>query len=165
MPFPTRRARDWEVEAQKAGEKGARVVLMRFGIILGRGGGALAKMIPAFKMFVGGPLGSGRHWFPWMHIDDLISATRFLLQTPDAEGAFNFCAPGVVRYKTFTRMLGQQLGRPSFLRTPAFVLKLFAGEMGEVMLSSQRAVPTRLEQAGFSFQYPELSAALEDIVI
>ena len=156
--------RDWEAEARRAAEKGARVALMRFGIILGRGGGALAKMMPAFKFFVGGSLGSGMHWFPWMHIDDLVAAARFLLQTPDAEGAFNFCAPQAVRYKTFARVLGQQLGRPSFMKTPAFVLKLVAGEMGGTLLSSQRAVPARLEQAGFSFRYPELSAALGEIV-
>jgi uncharacterized protein (TIGR01777 family) len=155
---------DWEAEALKARDKGARVALMRFGIVLGQGGGALAKMIPAFKFFVGGPLGSGRHWFPWIHIADLEAATRFLLQTPDAEGAFNFCAPEAVRYKTFTTILGQQLGRPSFMKTPAFVLKMLAGEMGAAMLSSQRAVPARLQEAGFSFQYPELSAALEEIV-
>ena len=157
-------SRDWEAEALKAGEKGARVVLMRFGIILGRGGGALAKMLPAFKFFVGGPLGSGMHWFPWMHIDDLKAATRFLLETPDAAGAFNFCAPQAVRYKSFALSLGQQLGRPSFMKTPAFVLKLVAGEMGGAMLSSQRAVPAKLEQAGFSFTYPELDKALKEIV-
>jgi uncharacterized protein (TIGR01777 family) len=157
-------SRDWEAEALKAGEKGARVALMRFGIVLGRGGGALAKMMPAFKFFVGGPLGSGMHWFPWMHIDDLKAAALFLLQAPEAQGAFNFCAPQAVRYKTFARILGQQLGRPSFMKTPAFVLKLLAGEMGATMLSSQRAVPARLEAAGFSFQYPELDMALREIV-
>jgi len=157
-------SRDWEAEALKAGEKGARVALMRFGIVLGRGGGALAKMMPAFKFFVGGPLGSGMHWFPWMHMDDLKAATLFLLQAPEAQGAFNFCAPQAVRYKTFARILGQQLGRPSFMKTPAFVLKLLAGEMGATMLSSQRAVPAKLEKAGFSFQYPELDMALKEIV-
>jgi len=157
-------SRDWEAEALKAGEKGARVALMRFGIVLGRGGGALAKMMPAFKFFVGGPLGSGMHWFPWMHMDDLKAAALFLLQAPEAQGAFNFCAPQAVRYKTFARILGQQLGRPSFMKTPAFVLKLLAGEMGATMLSSQRAVPAKLEKAGFSFQYPELDMALKEIV-
>jgi len=156
--------KDWETEAHKAEEKGVRVALMRFGVILGRGGGALAKMMPAFKFFVGGPLGSGMHWFPWMHIDDLKAAILFLLQAPEVQGAFNFCAPQAVRYKTFARILGQQLGRPSFMKTPAFVLKLVAGEMGAAMLSSQRAVPAKLEQAGFSFQYPDLQAALGDIV-
>jgi uncharacterized protein (TIGR01777 family) len=157
-------SRDWEAEALKAGEKGARVALMRFGIVLGRGGGALAKMMPAFKFFVGGPLGSGMHWFPWMHMDDLKAAALFLLQAPEAQGAFNFCAPQAVRYKTFARILGQQLGRPSFMKTPAFVLKLLAGEMGATMLSSQRAVPARLEEAGFSFQYPDLDMALKEII-
>jgi hypothetical protein len=155
---------EWEAEALRAEEKGARVVLMRFGVIMGRGGGALAKMMPAFKFYVGGPLGNGMHWFPWLHLDDLTAATLFLLQAPDAAGAFNFCAPQAVRYKTFARTLGQQLGRPSFMKTPAFVLKLIAGEMGSTLLSSQRAVPAKLEQAGFSFRYPELDAALGEIV-
>ena len=157
-------SKDWETEARKAEEKGVRVALMRFGVILGPGGGALAKMMPAFKFFVGGPLGSGMHWFPWMHVDDLKAATLFLLQAPEEQGAFNFCAPQAVRYKTFARILGQQLNRPSFMRTPAFVLKLVAGEMGAVMLSSQRAVPAKLEKAGFSFQYPELDMALGEII-
>ena len=162
--FLARVSVEWEAEARKAEEKGARVALMRFGVVMGQGGGALAKMMPAFKFFVGGPLGSGMHWFPWLHIDDLAAATLFLLQTPDAVGAFNFCAPQAVRYKTFTRILGDRLKRPSFMKTPAFVLKLIAGEMGAAMLSSQRAVPVKLEQAGFSFRYPELDAALGEIV-
>ena len=162
--FLARVSVDWEAEARKAGEKGARVVLMRFGVVMGRGGGALAKMMPAYKFFLGGPLGNGMHWFPWVHIDDLAAATLFLLQMPEAAGAFNVCAPQAVRYKTFTRILGQQLGRPAFMRTPAFMLKLVAGEMGQAMLSSQRVVPAKLEKAGFSFQYPELSLALKEIV-
>ena len=162
--FLARLCVEWEAEAHRAKEKGARVALMRFGVVMGRGGGALAKMMPAFKFFVGGPLGNGRHWFPWMHIDDLTAATLFILQTQDAAGVFNFCAPQAVRYKTFTRILGQQLGRPAFMKTPAFVLKLIAGEMGAAMLSSQRAVPAKLEQAGFSFRYPDLDAALGEIV-
>ncbi len=162
--FLARLCVEWEAEAHRAEEKGARVALMRFGVVMGRGGGALAKMLPAFKFFVGGPLGNGRHWFPWMHIDDLTAATLFILQTPDAAGVFNFCAPQAVRYKTFTRILGQQLGRPTFMKTPAFVLKFIAGEMGAAMLNSQRTVPAKLEQAGFSFRYPDLDAALGEIV-
>ncbi|MCG6910267.1 MAG: TIGR01777 family oxidoreductase [Deltaproteobacteria bacterium] len=156
--------REWEKEALQAREKGARVMLMRFGVVLGKGGGALGKMLPAFKLLVGGPLGSGRHWFPWIHLDDLASATIFLMETADAEGPFNFCAPQVVRYKTFAATLGRVLGRPSFVKMPAFVLKLLAGEMGAAMLNSQRAVPARLERAGFSFRYPELKNALQEIV-
>jgi uncharacterized protein (TIGR01777 family) len=162
--FLARVSVDWEAEACRATEKGARVVLMRFGVVLGRGGGALAKMIPAFKFFVGGPLGSGMHWFPWLHIDDLAAASLMLLQTPDAVGPFNFCAPQAVRHKTFAHALGQRLGRPSFVKTPAFLLKLLAGEMGAAMLSRQRAVPAKLAQIGFSFQYPDLDAALGEIV-
>ncbi|MEN8244408.1 MAG: TIGR01777 family oxidoreductase [Thermodesulfobacteriota bacterium] len=155
---------EWEAEALKAEEKDARVVLMRFGVVMGKGGGALAKMMPAFKFFVGGPLGDGMHWFPWLHIDDLTAATQHLLRTTDAAGAFNFCAPQAVRYKTFTRILGKQLGRPAFMKTPAFMLKIIAGQMGAAMLNSQRTIPAKLEKTGFSFQYPELDAALAEIV-
>lgn len=155
---------DWEKEALQARKKGARVALMRFGVVMGKGGGALAKMLPAFKLFAGGPLGSGRHWFPWMHIDDLAAATIFLLMEKGADGAYNFCAPQAVRYKDFARILGSVLKRPSFMKVPAFVLKVMAGDMGAAMLNSQRTVPTRLEQAGFSFRYADLKEALREIV-
>ena len=153
----------WEQEALKARAKGARVALMRFGVVMGQGG-ALAKMLPAFKLFAGGPLGDGRHWFPWVHLDDLTAAVTHLLLEKDAEGAFNFCAPQVVRYKAFANTLGSVLKRPSMMRMPAFLMKIVAGEMGAAMLNSQRAVPTRLEQAGFSFRYPDLEGALREIV-
>jgi len=155
---------DWEAEALKAEAKGARVVLMRFGVVMGRGGGALAKMLPAFKFFAGGPLGSGMHWFPWLHIDDLTAATMFFLQQKDAAGVFNLCAPGMVRHKEFSQTLGRVLRRPSFMKTPAFLLKLIAGEMGAAMLSSQRATPDRLEKSGFKFQYPDVEDALREIL-
>lgn len=162
--FLARVSLDWEAEALKAEQMGVRVALMRFGVVMGRGGGALAKMMPAFKFFLGGPLGNGMHWFPWIHIEDLAAAARFLLQTPGAAGAFNFCAPQAVQYKTFTRIFAQRLGRPAFVRTPAFILRLVAGEMGQVMLSSQRVVPAKLEEAGFSFRYADLDTALGEIV-
>ncbi|MBW2177447.1 MAG: TIGR01777 family oxidoreductase [Deltaproteobacteria bacterium] len=155
---------DWEAEALKAGQKGARVALMRFGVVMGKGGGALAKMMPAFKFFMGGPLGSGMHWFPWLHLDDLTAATIFLLQKENADGAFNFCAPNAVRYREFSRTLGQVLRRPSFMKTPAFLLKLITGEMGAAMLSSQRTDSGKLKEAGFSFRYPTLDGALREII-
>jgi len=154
----------WESEAQKAEIKDTRVALMRFGVVMGRGGGALSKMLPAFKFFAGGPLGSGMHWFPWIHIDDLSAATLFLLRQKNAAGVFNFCAPGMIRHKEFSRILGRILRRPSFMKTPAFLLKLLAGEMGAAMLNSQRATPDRLERAGFVFQYPKLDGALRAIL-
>lgn len=156
--------RDWEKEAMRAGEQGARVVLMRFGVVLGKDGGALAKMIPAFRYLAGGPLGDGRQWFPWIHMDDLVGAACFLLEHGEIDGAVNFCAPGAVRQKDFAKALGGALHRPSFLRTPAFMLRLIMGELGASLLESQRAVPGRLRDEGFDFQYPDIESALRHLV-
>jgi hypothetical protein len=156
--------RDWEAEALAAGKKGARVVLPRFGIVLDRDGGAMAKMIPAFRMFVGGPLGSGRQWFPWIHMADLVAALRFLIETPALRGPFNCTAPEPVRNKDLAKTLGRKLHRPACMPAPAFMVKLVLGEFGEVLLGSQRAVPQKLTDAGFTFQYPDLESALEEIV-
>ncbi len=151
---------DWEKEALAAREKSARVVCPRFGIILGPGGGALAKMIPAFRLFVGGPLGDGQQWFPWVHLDDLVQAIYFLIENADIEGPVNLCAPHSVRNAEFTKTLARALNRPAFFRVPAFALRLTAGELGDLVLNSQRAVPARLTSAGYHFNYPELAGAL-----
>jgi uncharacterized protein len=161
--FLSRLSVDWEAQAQRAAEKGVRVVLMRFGVVLGRGGGALGKMMPAFKWFAGGPLGSGQQWFPWMHIEDLAAATIFFIDHIDTRGPFNLCAPHTVRQGQFARALGAALKRPAFLKTPAFALKGIMGEMGNVLLTSQQVIPHRLLQAGFDFRYPQLEAALRDL--
>lgn len=162
--FLARLSRDWEAEANKAGEKGARVGIMRFGIVLGKGGGALSKMLLPFKFGLGGRLGSGRHWISWIHIQDLAAATWFLLENKNLAGPFNFCAPNPVQNMEFSKTLGQVLGRPTLVRTPALALRLALGELGRTLLSSQRATPKRLKQAGFSFQYPDLRFALETIL-
>jgi uncharacterized protein len=156
--------RDWEAEALAAGKKGARVVLPRFGIVLDRDGGAMAKMIPAFRMFVGGALGSGRQWFPWIHLNDLVAALCFLIETPGLRGPFNCSAPEPVRNAELAKTLGRKLHRPACMPAPAFMIKLVLGEFGEVLLDSQRAVPAKLTAAGFTFQYPDLEAALGEIV-
>ena len=156
--------RDWEAEALSAEQKGARVTLPRFGIVLDRDGGAMAKMIPAFRMFVGGPLGSGRQWFPWIHMNDLVGALRFLIETPGLRGPFNCTAPEPVRNAELAKALGRKLHRPACMPAPAFLIKLVLGEFGEVLLDSQRAVPGKLTAAGFTFQYPDLDAALGEIV-
>jgi hypothetical protein len=156
--------RDWEAEALAAEKKGARVALPRFGIVLHRDGGAMAKMIPAFRMFVGGPLGSGRQWFPWIHMADLVAALCFLIETPALRGPFNCTAPEPVRNKDLAKTLGRKLHRPACMPAPALMVKLVLGEFGEVLLGSQRAVPQKLTEAGFTFQYPDLDAALEEIV-
>jgi hypothetical protein len=162
--FLARLAIDWEAEARKAEAKGARVALMRFGIVLERDGGAMEKMIPAFRAFAGGPLGDGSQWFPWIHLKDVMGAARFLLETASAEGPFNFTAPYPVRNRELVKTLGNVLNRPTVFRMPKFLIKTFGGEFGEVLLSSQRAVPERLTAEGYRFRYPDLETALLDIV-
>ena len=155
---------DWENEARLAEKKSARVALMRFGVVLAAGGGALGKMVPAFRMFAGGPVGNGRHWFPWIHMSDLVGAIEFLISREDLNGPFNFVAPGQIRNVDFARTLGKSLGRPAVMPAPAFMLRLLLGEMGNTLLSSQRAVPDRLQRAGFDFLFPDAAAALEDLL-
>ena len=157
-------AQDWEKEALAAESTGARVALTRFGIVLDRDGGAVAAMLPAFRFFLGGFLGSGRHWFPWIHMQDLVAGFRFVIETPSLSGPVNFCAPNPVRHEVLAETLGQKLNRPACMPAPAFMIKLVLGEFGEVLLCSQRAVPERLSNADFTFTYPDLDAALEEIV-
>jgi uncharacterized protein (TIGR01777 family) len=155
---------DWENEALKANEKGARVVIMRFGVILGKNGGALSKMLPAYRFFMGGPLASGEQWFSWFHIEDLMAAIGFIYENNTMEGPFNFCSPQAVKNKEFAKTLGHVLKRPAFMKIPAFAIKLFMGEMGGALLSSQKGVPDRLETSGFQFQYPDLEKAFSSII-
>lgn len=158
--FLARLSVDWEQEARQAEKKGARVVLHRFGIVLSEKGGALASMLPAFRLCVGGPLGSGRQWFPWIHLDDLMAAHLFVLQNPEIAGPVNFTAPSPVRNRELAKTLGRVLHRPSFFRVPGFALRLAAGEFGEMLLNGQRVIPRKLRDQGFDFQYPELEDAL-----
>lgn len=155
---------DWEGEAHKARAKGTRVVCCRFGIVLGKTGGALGQMIPAFKRFVGGPLGDGRQWFSWIHMEDLLGAMVFVMEKQAIEGPVNFCAPNPVRNETLAQVLGKLLHRPNFLRTPAFALKLVLGEFGSVLLEGQRVFPAVLLRHGYVFRYPEIEQALQDIL-
>lgn len=157
-------AKDWEKEAFIAAEKGIRVAVMRFGIVLGNDGGAMAQMLPAFRRFVGGPLGTGRQWFPWIHMQDLLAAIEFVLESPSLSGPFNFTAPHPVRNRQLASALGRVLGRPSFLPAPRAMLRLAMGEVGSVLVQSQRAVPQHLLDSGFQFRFPEIEAALQDIV-
>ena len=155
---------DWEKEAQKAADKGVRVVVTRFGIVLGRTGGALGQMIRAFKKFVGGPLGSGRQWFSWIHMEDLLRAFLFVFDTKDIHGPVNFCSPNPVRNRELAKALGKVLSRPSFLTMPAFVLRVVLGDFGSVLLEGQRVVPAKLLKHGFIFQYPEITGALQEVL-
>ncbi len=155
----------WEAEAARAVEFGVRVVLCRFGIVLGRGGGALGKMIPPFKYCLGGPLGSGRQWIPWIHEEDLFRIILFVVEKKNISGPVNCVAPSPVTNKELTLSLGKALGRPVFMpAVPGFILRLLLGEFGSVVLEGQRATPKRLSDEGFEFNYPRLQAALEDLV-
>lgn len=155
---------DWEAAAMATENKQTRVVITRFGIILSRHGGAMAKMIPMFKYFLGGSLGDGRQWFPWMHMADLAAAVAFIFDHPTIHGPVNFSSPYPVRNRELTRMLARALSRPAIIRTPAFVLRFTLGEFGDTLLASQRAIPEKLIQNGFEFKFDRIENAIVDIV-
>jgi uncharacterized protein (TIGR01777 family) len=154
---------DWEKEAQAAEALGIRVVRVRVGVVLDARGGALQRMLPPFRMGVGGKLGSGKHWMAWIHLDDLASIFQFALANP-LRGPVNGVAPHPVINADFTRALAAAVHRPAILPVPAFGLKLLFGEMADILLASQRVVPQAAESAWFKFQFPELGAALADVL-
>lgn len=154
--------REWEEEAQKI-KVAQRVLITRFGIVLGKEGGALKKALPVFLAGTGGRLGQGTQWMSWIHLEDLTEAILFLLKSSE-EGIFNLTAPYPVRNIEFTEYLAKALHRPSFMPVPETVLKLMAGEMATLLLSSQRVLPKRLEQLGFSFKYEDLLSAFKSIL-
>ena len=154
----------WENEALAAREYGVRVCLLRTGLVLGPDGGMLSRLLPPFKLGLGGRLGSGKHYMPWVHRDDLINAILFLMHRDDLAGAFNGTAPTPVRNETFSRVLAGVLKRPLLLPVPAFALKLALGELSGMLLTGAKVVPYRLQDAGFEFQYPTLKPALENIL-
>jgi len=156
---------DWESEANALTENGNRVALMRFGVVLGTGGGAYAQMRPAFRLGLGGPLGSGKQWFPWIHEQDLVSAVCFLLSHDDLTGAFNFVAPHRVTQREFAKTLASALNRPAIVPAPSLVLRLALGEMASVLLTGQPVVPERLLSAGFAFKFGRLRSALESLAM
>ncbi len=162
--FLARVACDWEAEALRAREKGVRVALMRFGIVLARGGGALEQLEGLSRKFLAGPVGSGRQWFSWIHREDLVRAIEFLLLHPELDGAVNLCAPNPVRQVDVVRTLGKILGRPAVTPAPAFAVRLVLGEFADVVLFSQRMIPKRLQEAGFRFRFPDLELALADLL-
>ncbi len=156
-------AKAWETEAFRAEEKGVRVAAARFGIVLGKNGGAVKQMLPAYKLGFGGPLGSGKQWFPWIHIEDLISAILFVIENKEIRGPVNFTAPEQVRQKEFAAALGKILWRPAILPAPGFMIRTVMGEFGSVLLSGQRVLPVKLLHYGFTFKYPDVQAALKEI--
>ena len=143
---------------------GVRRAVVRSGVVLHAADGALPRMLLPFKLFVGGPLGSGQQWLSWMHVADEVAAIRFLLETEEAAGAFNLTTPHPLTNAEFGRVVGRVLGRPAWMPAPAFALRLALGEMATVVLDGQRAVPRRLLAMGFTFRFPEAEAALRDLL-
>ncbi|MCX5891359.1 MAG: TIGR01777 family oxidoreductase [Deltaproteobacteria bacterium] len=155
---------DWEAEALKAQELGMRVVITRFGIVLGRGGGALSQMARMFRRFLGGPLGSGQQWFSWIHQADQVRAFNFVWEHPKIHGPVNFSAPEPVRNGELTKALGRVLHRPTLLRAPEFMMRLVLGEFADALLTGQRVIPKKLLDAGFRFNFPTIEEALKDLL-
>jgi uncharacterized protein (TIGR01777 family) len=156
--------RDWENEALKAESLGMRVVRLRIGLVLGRGGGTLQALLPLFRVGLGGPLGSGRQWWSWIHRDDLCRLIVQILANENVSGPINATAPQPVRQKEFAQVLGRVLRRPAFLPTPAFALKIALGEFADGILASQRVLPRRAQEMGYRFQFEELEGALREIL-
>jgi uncharacterized protein (TIGR01777 family) len=154
----------WEAAAADAGTSGVRVAMLRMAVVLGDDGGVLSMMSLPFRLFIGGTLGSGRQWFPWIHRDDVIGAVAHVLTHGDLSGPINVAAPETVTMEQFCSAIGAAMGRPSWARVPAFVLRALLGEMSITVLGGQRVVPRKLLESGFAFKYPHLIGALRDIV-
>jgi uncharacterized protein (TIGR01777 family) len=154
---------DWEAATDAASAAGVRTAVVRTGVVLGKGGGALSNMMPFFKLGIGGPLGNGRQWVSWVHIDDLMALFLFLLEHP-LSGAFNATAPQPVRMKEFARALGRALHRPAIFPVPAPMLRMALGEVADVLLTGQRVEPRRARETGFRFGFTDIDAAFDDIL-
>jgi len=157
-------SRRWEDEATASERHGTRVAILRFGIVLGPEGGGLGKMLPLAKMGINGPLGSGRQWWPVIHIDDVVRAIEAALAHDNYRGVYNVVGPEPVRQKDFARTLGRVIGRPAVLPTPAFALRMVQGEFADEILFSKRVLPQRLLEAGFQFDHPDLEASLQNLL-
>ncbi|PNV83664.1 MAG: TIGR01777 family protein [Sulfurimonas sp.] len=155
---------EWEEEAEKAKAFDVRVVTMRFGVIFAKEGGAMEKILPPFKMGVGGKLGDGTQMVSWIHIEDLLRAIEFIIKAPAINGSVNFTAPHPISNIEQTKILGKVLGRPTFFGVPAFLIKLIFGEGAHVLLDSKEVYPTKLLEHGFTFEYEKFEDALREIV-
>lgn len=153
----------WEASTKAVEDLGVRRAIIRTGIVLSSQGGALPRMALPYKLFAGGPLGSGKQYLPWIHVADLVGAIRFLIDTPTASGAYNLCAPNPVTNAEFGRALGHVLGRPSLIPVPGFAFKAMFGEVSTVVLDGQRVIPKRLLALGYPFQFSDAEAALRDV--
>jgi uncharacterized protein len=153
----------WEQEALRAGPD-VRVALTRTGVVLSADGGALAKMLPFFRLGIGGPVAGGRQYVPWIHLDDVVGAMRFCLENDAAAGPVNLAAPHPVTNTELSRTLGRVLKRPAILPVPALALKTLYGEMAQIVITGQRVLPARLQQLGYGFRHPDLAPALRDVL-
>ncbi|MEZ1318907.1 TIGR01777 family oxidoreductase [Pseudomonas fluorescens] len=153
----------WEETAQRAEVLGVRVVFIRTGLVLSAEGGFLSRLLLPFKLGLGGPLGNGRQWMPWIHIRDEIGLIDFLLHQKSASGPYNACAPKPVRNREFAKTLGSVLHRPAFMPMPALALKVGLGELSSLLLGGQKALPARLLETGYTFEFNDLRAALDDL--
>jgi len=154
----------WENAASRVKEFGVRLCIVRFGPVLMSHGGMLKSMLPSFRVGLGARIGNGRQWMPWIHCQDLVGMIELLLGSSELCGVFNGVSPNPVTNREFTASLAHHLKRPAFLFVPAFLLKLGMGEMGQLLLDGQRAIPKRFQEAGFVFQYPSLDSALTEII-
>jgi uncharacterized protein (TIGR01777 family) len=161
--FLARLAVDWEAEARGGEELGMRVVTTRTGVVLSESGGALEKMLPFFKLGVGGPVAGGRQYVPWIHMDDVVGAILFCLDTDEASGPVNLSAPEPATNKELSKALGRVLRRPAFAPVPAFAVKALYGDMASIVTTGVRAVPRRLEELGYRFREPDLERALRAV--
>jgi uncharacterized protein (TIGR01777 family) len=155
---------DWEASTAAANRMGVRRPVLRTGIVLANEGGAFPKLLLPFKLFAGGPLGNGKQWLPWIHIEDEVRAIQFLLANEQADGPFNLCAPNPVTNSEMAKQIGEVMGRPSFMPAPGIAMKSVLGEMSVLVLEGQRAVPTKLQALSFQFKYETLAPALRDLL-
>lgn len=162
--FLGRLCREWEQTALAAESAGVRVVLVRIGVVLDARGGALEKMLPPFRMFAGGPVGSGRQQMSWIHHEDLVGLFLLALDRSELSGPINGTAPAPVTNRVFSTALGKALGRPSFMPAPAFMLRLMLGEVADVVTKGQRVLPRRAQEAGYSFRFADIDSALRDVL-
>lgn len=154
--------KDWEEEANKVKALGLRVAIIRVGIVLGRNGGALKKMLPIFKLGLGGPLGSGNQFMSWIHVEDIASMYIEAAKNSHVQGAMNGTAPYPATNAEFSKLLGKTLKRPAFFKAPAFAIKMVAGEMGDMVLTGQKVLPVKFKEQKFRFRYPTLEMALKE---
>ena len=163
--FSSTLCKQWETAALQAKSFGVRTCLLRTGIVLGKNGGALSKILPPFNMGLGGKIGSGEQWMPWIHLEDLVGIILHCIEHDDINGAINGTSPNPLTNQNFTKILGLVLNRPTFMSIPAAIIKLLMGQMGvELLLSGKKILPVKITDKGYQFQYPELENALQNIL-